>query len=208
MYFYRVQSHIEENRVQLSDGTWLEAAHIVLANGIHATDFFPVLPIEPKKGHLAITDRYPELNVKHTLVALAYAASTQATSGISVACNIQPRPTGQLFIGSSRQFNTVDPTVEPEVFTRVLKEAVDYFPALADLNVIRAWTGFRAATPDGIPVIGRHPALESVYLAVGHEGLGVTTATGTAKLIVSHICGLTFDIDPEPFLPHRFIGAA
>ncbi|MFY0034879.1 hypothetical protein ABTP97_24360, partial [Acinetobacter baumannii] len=27
-------------------------------------------------------------------------------------------------------------------------------------------------------------------------------------LIVSHICGLTFDIDPEPFLPHRFIGAA
>lgn len=95
---------------------------------------------------MAITDRYPELNVKHTLVALAYAASTQATSGISVACNIQPRPTGQLFIGSSRQFNTVDPTVEPEVFTRVLKEAADYFPALADLNVIRAWTGFRAAT--------------------------------------------------------------
>lgn len=40
--------HIEENRVQLSDGTWLEAAHIVLANGIHATDF-PELPIEPKK---------------------------------------------------------------------------------------------------------------------------------------------------------------
>ncbi|AGQ06156.1 NAD(P)/FAD-dependent oxidoreductase [Acinetobacter baumannii] len=200
--------HIEENRVQLSDGTWLEAAHIVLANGIHATDFFPELPIEPKKGHLAITDRYPELNVKHTLVALAYAASTQATSGISVACNIQPRPTGQLFIGSSRQFNTVDPTVEPEVFTRVLKEAVDYFPALADLNVIRAWTGFRAATPDGIPVIGQHPAFQSVYLAVGHEGLGVTTATGTAKLIASHICGLTFDIDPEPFLPHRFIGAA
>ncbi|MFW2746951.1 FAD-dependent oxidoreductase, partial [Acinetobacter baumannii] len=26
--------HIKENRVQLSDGTWLEAAHIVLANGI------------------------------------------------------------------------------------------------------------------------------------------------------------------------------
>ena len=51
------------------------------------------------KGHLAITDRYPELNVKHTLVALAYAASTQATSGISVACNIQPRPTGQLLLG-------------------------------------------------------------------------------------------------------------
>lgn len=198
--------NIEENRVELDNGVCLEAEHIILANGIHATDFFPELPIEPKKGHLAITDRYPELNVKHTLVALAYAASTQATSGISVACNIQPRPTGQLFIGSSRQFNTVDPVVEPEVFTRVLKEAVHYFPALAELNVIRAWTGFRAASPDGLPIIGPHPQYQSVYLAVGHEGLGVTTATGTAKLIASHICRLAFEIDPTPFLPHRFLG--
>lgn len=204
---YGKVTRIEENRVQVSDGTWLEASHIILANGIHATDFFPGLPIEPKKGHLAITERYPEIEVQHTLVALAYAASTQATSGLSVACNIQPRPTGQLFIGSSRQFNTLDPMVEPEVLTRVLKEAVDYFPALADLNIIRAWTGFRAATPDGIPVIGRHPAFQSVYLAVGHEGLGVTTATGTAKLIASHLCGLPFGIDPEPFLPDRFLGA-
>lgn len=198
--------HLEDNRVQLHDGTWLEARYIVLANGIHATDFFPELPIEPKKGHLAITDRYPDMHVQHTLVALAYAASTQATSGISVACNIQPRPTGQLFIGSSRQFNTVDPVVEPEVFTRVLKEAVDYFPALAELNIIRAWTGFRAASPDGIPIIGRHPEYQSVYLAVGHEGLGVTTATGTAQLITSHLCGLSFEIDPTPFLPNRFLG--
>jgi len=198
---------IEEHRVQLADGTWLEADSIVLANGIHATDFFPALPIEPKKGHLAITDRYPELNVQHTLVALAYAASTQATSGISVACNIQPRPTGQLFIGSSRQFGTVDPAVEPEVFTRVLKEAADYFPALADLNVIRAWTGFRAASPDGVPIIGKHPDYQSIFLAVGHEGLGVTTATGTGQLIASHICGLPFEIDPTPFLPHRFLEA-
>lgn len=196
---------VEENRVQLSNGTWLSANYIVVANGIHATDLFPELPIEPKKGHLAITDRYPEIKVKHTLVALAYAASTQATSGISVACNIQPRPTGQLFIGSSRQFNTVDPTVEPEVLIRILKEAIDYFPALAELNVIRTWTGFRAASPDGIPIIGQHPTYKSVFLAVGHEGLGVTTATGTAQLITSYICDLPFEIDFIPFLPHRFL---
>nr|WP_174506325.1 FAD-dependent oxidoreductase [Acinetobacter sp. Marseille-Q1620] len=195
---------IEEKRVQLSDGAWLKADNIVVANGINVTDFFPELPIEPKKGHLAITDRYPEIKLSHTLVALAYAASTQATSGISVACNIQPRPTGQLFIGSSRQFATTDPRVEPEVFTRVLTEAIDYFPELADLNIIRAWTGFRAASPDGIPVIGQHPDYSSVYLAVGHEGLGVTTATGTGRLIASHICNLAFKIDPEPFLPQRF----
>ncbi|TCM63848.1 glycine/D-amino acid oxidase-like deaminating enzyme [Acinetobacter calcoaceticus] len=195
---------IQDNQVQLNDGTWLEAEHIVLANGIHATDFYPELPIQAKKGHLAITDRYPEIQVKHTLVALAYAAGTQASSGISVACNIQPRPTGQLFIGSTRQFDSLDPAVEPEVFTRMLREAVDYFPDLAGLNVIRAWTGFRAATPDGLPIIGPHPDHPSLYLAVGHEGLGVTTAPGTARLIAAHICGIEFEIDPRPFSLQRF----
>ena len=197
---------IEEHRVQLADDSWLEADYIVVANGINVTDFFPELPIEPKKGHLAITDRYPEIKLSHTLVALAYAASTQASSGISVACNIQPRPTGQLFLGSSRQFGTVDPKVEPEVFVRVIKEAIDYFPELEDLNIIRAWTGFRAASPDGIPLIGPHPHYSSVYLAVGHEGLGVTTATGTGRLIASHICKRDFEIDPTPFLVQRFFG--
>lgn len=196
---------IEEGGVALATGEYLTAEKIVLANGIHATDFFPELPIEPKKGHLAITDRYPDVRVNHTLVALAYAASTQATSGISVACNIQPRPTGQLFIGSSRQFNTVDPAVEPAVFTRMLKEAVSYFPALAKLNVIRAWTGFRAASPDGIPILGKHPHYHSIYLAVGHEGLGVTTATGSAKLIAAQLLGDHCPIDHTPYLPDRLI---
>lgn len=200
-------TQIEEQQVTLSDGKRLKAKTIIVANGIHITDFFPELPIEPKKGHLAITDRYPELNVQHTIVALAYAAATQATSGISVACNIQPRPTGQLFLGSSRQFDTTDPRVEPEIFTQVLKEVADYLPALGNLNVIRAWTGFRAATPDGLPIIGPHPLYPSIYLAAGHEGLGVTTATGTAQLIASYLCGTEFEIDPTPFLAQRFLGA-
>lgn len=199
---------LAEQQVQLSDGTWLSGDAIVLANGIHATDFFPELPIEAKKGHLAITDRYPEIQVKHTLVALAYAASTLSTDALSVACNIQPRPTGQLFLGSSRQFGSTDPKVEAAVLSRVLAETIDYFPSLAELNIIRAWTGFRAATPDGLPIIGKHPQHSSIFLAVGHEGLGVTTATGTAKLICSHILQQPFAIDPSPFLADRFLGAS
>lgn len=198
---------LAEQQVQLSDGTWLSADAVVLANGIHATDFFPELPIEAKKGHLAITDRYPEIHVEHTLVALAYAASTLSTDALSVACNIQPRPTGQLFLGSSRQFGSTDAAVEAHVLSRVLSETIDYFPAVAELNIIRAWTGFRAATPDELPIIGKHPKYSSIYLAVGHEGLGVTTATGTAKLISSHLLQQPFAIDPSPFLADRFLGA-
>ncbi|WP_347876943.1 FAD-dependent oxidoreductase, partial [Pseudomonas aeruginosa] len=46
---------------------------------------------------------------------------------------------------------------------------LDYLPGLAGLNAIRAWTGFRAATPDGLPLLGEHPAQPGLWLAVGHE---------------------------------------
>src|SRR6185312_15229217 len=129
------------------------------------------------------------------------------TSGTSVAFNVQPRPTGQLLIGSSRQFDTTDPAVEPAVLARMLRRAAEFMPALPDLNALRAWTGFRTSTLDGLPLIG--PALPgssphpNTWLAVGHEGLGVTTALGTAKLIAAQMLGQAAAIDPTPYLPAR-----
>ncbi|WP_431306291.1 NAD(P)/FAD-dependent oxidoreductase [Pseudomonas aeruginosa] len=86
-----------------------------------------------------------------------------------------------MFLGSSRQFDTLDPQVEGPVLARMLRRALDYLPGLAGLNAIRAWTGFRAATPDGLPLLGEHPAQPGLWLAVGHEGLGVTTAPGSGR---------------------------
>ncbi len=37
---------------------------------------------------------------------------------------------------------------------RMLRRRAEYMPGLAGLNVIRTWTGFRAATPDKLPLIG------------------------------------------------------
>ena len=139
-------SAVDGNRVCLDDGHWLSADAVVLANGIQANELCPELPIEPKKGHLLITDRYPG-SVTHTLVELGYVTSAHNATGPSTACNIQPRPTGQLFIGASRQFATTDPQVEGWMLAKMLKRAAEYMPGLARLNGIRAWTGFRAASP-------------------------------------------------------------
>jgi glycine/D-amino acid oxidase-like deaminating enzyme len=198
-------SEVDGNRVQLSDGHWLSAEAVVLANGIQATDLCRELPIEPKKGHLLITDRYPA-TVTHTLVELGYVTSAHNASGPSVACNIQPRPTGQLFIGASRQFGNLDPQVEGWMLARMLKRAVDYMPGLAHLNGIRAWTGFRAASPDGLPLVGQHPQRKGLWLAVGHEGLGVTTAPATADLLVAQLFNETAPLAAQPYLPQRFLG--
>ena len=92
----------------------------------------------------------------------------------------------------------------------MLQRAAEYLPQLPTLNAIRAWTGFRPASSDGMPLIGpaasfaedtSHP---STWLATGHEGLGVTTALGTAKLIAAQMLGRAADIDATPYLPARF----
>lgn len=200
-------SEVDGNRVRLDDGQWLSAEAVILANGIQANDLCPELPIEPKKGHLLITDRYPG-KVTHTLVELGYVTSAHNATGPSTACNIQPRPTGQLFIGASRQFGTTDPQVEGWMLAKMLKRATEYMPGLAQLNGIRAWTGFRAASPDGLPLIGQHPQRKGLWLAVGHEGLGVTTAPGTADLLVAQLFNETPPLAAQAYLPQRFLGEA
>lgn len=194
---------IDGSRVQLADRSWRSAGAVLLAAGIQATRFCPELPIRPKKGHLAITDRYPG-TVHHQLVELGYISSAHHSDGASVAFNVQPRPTGQLLIGSSRQFDTTDAAVDPPMLARMLRRALDYLPALADLNIIRTWTGFRAATPDSLPIIGRHPQRDGLWLAVGHEGLGVTTAPATARLLAAQLTGSALPFDAEPYGAQRF----
>ncbi|MFM0643064.1 FAD-binding oxidoreductase [Paraburkholderia bryophila] len=197
-------SSIEAGRVTLSNGESISAAHVIVANGLGARQLVRFLPLQPKKGHLLITDRYPDL-IRHQLLELGYIKSAHHAVGTSVAFNAQPRPTGQLLIGSSRQFDTTDPAVEMPVLAQMLQRAARYLPTLPTLNGIRAWTGFRAASPDGLPLIG--PAGDfapGVWLAVGHEGLGVTTSLATAKLLAAQITSSAAPIPVEPYLPARF----
>ena len=66
------------------------------------------------------------------------------------------------------------------------------------------WTGFRAATPDKLPLIGPYLGDETVWLATGHEGLGITTALVTAELVAAGLTGGKPTLAPEPYLPGRF----
>lgn len=63
-----------------------------------------------------ITDRYPGM-VTHQLLELKYLKSVHGSDRDSVAFNVQPRATGQLLVGSSRQYDVdsaeVDHAIRP-----------------------------------------------------------------------------------------------
>jgi glycine/D-amino acid oxidase-like deaminating enzyme len=188
--------------IRLLDGTMLFAGITVNATGAWAPELTPGIEVRKRKGHLAITDRYPG-TVRHQLVELGYLKSAHSTTEDSVAFNVQPRKTGQLLIGSSRQFGAEHGSIDHHMLARMLRRAVEYMPGLADLSAIRTWTGFRAATPDKLPLIGPCPGDERLYLATGHEGLGITTSMATGKLVADQILRRTPAIPVKPYLPGR-----
>lgn len=193
---------LSDDGVRLDDGTFISAGATVNATGSWAPLLTTGIDVQKRKGHLLITDRYPGF-VRHQLVELGYLKSAHAISSDSVAFNAQPRRTGQILIGSSRQYGVDDPRVEAAMLSRMLARAQEYLPGIAQLSAVRTWTGFRAATPDKLPLIGPCPGYERLHLATGHEGLGITTSMGTAKLLVDQLLHRPSQIPVAPYLPQR-----
>lgn len=198
-----------EGTVTLTDGTQLHAGTVVLAAGSDAVSLLPALPLRKRKGHLVITDRYPGF-ARHQLVELGYLKSAHKVAGDSVAFNLQPRRTGQMLLGSSRQYGNEDPGADASILQQMLQRAEEYMPSIGSLSSLRVWTGFRCATEDKLPLIGPASGVsddKTLWLAVGFEGLGITNAPGAARLLADRLLGRPSVIDSTPFLPERLVHA-
>lgn len=202
LHFGRRVTALEGTRLTLDDGSVLSSAHTVFATGADMARLLPEVPVFGRKGHLAITDRYPGM-LSHEVVSMAYGATEAGSDALAVAANLQPRPTGQILVGSCRQDGQRDNRTDPAVTAAVLKAGIELMPALGGLRIIRNWAGMRPATPDGRPLVGAHPARPGVWLAGGHEGLGVTTAFGTAEILAQQMTGGVLPFDCAPFEPSR-----
>jgi D-hydroxyproline dehydrogenase subunit beta len=195
-------AEMSDDRIRLADNSVISAKILVNAAGACAPDLTPGLEIKKRKGHLLITDRYPGF-LRHQLVELGYLKSAHAVTSDSVAFNVQPRRTGQILVGSSRQYGAEHKEIDNAILARMLRRAQEYMPALGQMSAVRTWTGFRAATPDKLPLIGPWPPDKSLFLATGHEGLGITTSLGTARILADQIMGAKPQIPIEPYLPSR-----
>ena len=193
---------IESKTVILENGDKITADVVINAGGALAHKLTPHLEIIPKKGHLVITDRYPQF-IDHQVLELGYTKSAHGSQTDSVAFNVQPRPTGQVLIGSSRQLGKSDRLIDRDIVRRMIARAIEYMPKLAGVSALRTWTGIRPATKDNLPYIGEMPEQPGVFAAAGHEGLGITTSLGTAALLRDLVLGREPAIPVAPYSPAR-----
>jgi glycine/D-amino acid oxidase-like deaminating enzyme len=187
------EGRISTQQVVIAAGAWSAAVGKMVALEI---------PVQPRKGHLAVTAPLPDSIFRNkTLFSAGYLAAVSGGNGLAVACNIQQTRHGNLLLGSSRQFVGFDPEVDPGVLSEMLKQSVRYFPQLKSANIIRTWTGFRPYTPDILPIIDEIDAIPGLFIATGHEGLGITEAPVTGLLISQLAAGeeTEFSLDELSF---------
>ena len=79
-----------------------------------------------------------------------------------------------------------------------------YLPGIAGAEPFDAWCGLRPCTADGLPVIGRAPGFENLYIATGHARMGLTLGPYTGRLLSELILDGRPSLDLEPFSPARF----
>jgi glycine/D-amino acid oxidase-like deaminating enzyme len=188
--------------VRLRDGSEFAAPVLVNAAGTSSPDLTPGIEVRKRKGHLALTAPHPGF-LRHQLVELGYLKSAHSSTTDSVAFNVQPRRNGQVLIGSSRQYGAEHPEEDRDMLERMLQRAQHYMPGLAHLPAVSTRAGFRPASADNLPLIGPWPGDKSIFVATGHEGLGITTSLATGRILADQITGTASEIPVEPYWPSR-----
>jgi len=163
------------------------------------------VPVTPRKGHLVVTVPVPQDLFTHKVVlAASYMDSLKEGLDVALAANVQQVQNGNLLLGSSRQFTGFDRSVEPTVVGLMVARCLRFFPSLAGIHAIRTWSGLRPYTPDLLPIIGPVEELEGFYMATGHEGIGITEAPITGKLISQLLTGADLYVPVDELSLSRF----
>lgn len=148
------------------------------------------IPIQPGKGY-SLTMPRPKLCPRIPLIFPEHHVA------------VTPFENGYR-LGSIMEFAGYDTSLKPHRLALLRDGASHYLQEPFTEPVEEAWYGWRPMTPDSLPIIGRAPELNNLYLATGHNMLGLSMSTGTGKLIAELITGREPHIDPTPFRPTRF----
>lgn len=117
------------------------------------------------------------------------------------------RPDGRTLLGSTMEEVGHLKEVTAGGIHNVLMHALQLLPRLADAPITGTWCGFRPATTEDRPLIGRlhdSPTRSNVFIATGHHRNGVLLAPETARLIADLVATGRCDRDLSAFSPQAF----
>lgn len=198
------------SRVHCSNGI-IEASAVVVAAGGGAGELIGLPEVSsPKRGQQLVTERAPSLNatLPGSLLSCSYLLSKKHahdlvdTRGYGVV--VDPLKTGQFLIGSTRETGQVLAENDIEAVAHMAASAQEIVPDLGRLRIIRTFAGIRTAMCDGLPMIGRMPGVENLFVAAGFEGDGICLGPITGRIMAALVRGEEPEIDISPFDPGRF----
>jgi glycine/D-amino acid oxidase-like deaminating enzyme len=94
------------------------------------------------------------------------------------------RPAGHCLIGTSLRRSLLEEPETPETVRRLAERAVRVSPVLRDVPVVAAWSGRRAVSPDGLPLVGPVPGVEGLEVAGGFSSIGMVTIPAACRRLV------------------------
>lgn len=107
-------------------------------------------------------------------------------------------------LGSTMEFSGFDDRLTPRRLAALERGAAEYLHEPVGPEVRERWFGWRPMSCDDIPIIGRAPGHDRLWLATGHGMMGVGMSAGTGQLLADLVTGARPAVDPAPYSPQRF----
>ncbi len=131
----------------------------------------PALPVRPLRGQMLRLDT-PDVTLRHVVSGALYAA---------------PSPSGTVVVGATEEEAGFAESVTAEGLLVLTAFLGRLLPRLAAGSVRTTWSGLRAATRTGRPLIGPVPGSERVVVAAGHGGQGILTGALTGQAVAGYL---------------------
>lgn len=171
---------LEQGRVRLGDGGGIPADALVRTTGPDGSGLSPI------KGQIL---RFSGADFAPGAVVRGDDIYVAAVSGGMIA-------------GATMEPGLADRTITPDAVSRLRASAAALFPALANLPP-RAFAGVRAATADGLPLVGSSGE-DAVLIARGARRNGWLFAPMIAQVIADQLAGRPAAAEAAAFDPGRF----
>ena len=148
------------------------------------------LPLQAGKGY-SITINEPAIEVRHPLYL------GEARAGMTPFA-------GSLRIAGTMELSGINLALDRRRVAALARAAETDLPGSTAGGSAVEWVGMRPLTPDGVPILGALPTCANVFVATGHQMLGMTLAPSTGRVMAELITDGRSAIDLRPFAPGRF----